>query len=437
SPLSSASVKVKNSAGTTLKEMDTDRAGRFVIPDLPGGEYLVSISKSNYSTINVRMTAQPDAAPVPVLRMIKFGVISGHITSPRTGGSVTVIEQVSEGQIPRTFSATINPAGEFRIFGIPPGRYLLTAPLTAATASGPVRGMAIYPNHSRPREFVITGGEEYSIPEFALPADSMSSISGKVTGPGTPQIFSLALVESAHPSIRLMVALTQEGGAFRFDSILPGTYDLIATGPVTPAPSLFAHTRLVLNSQKVDNLDLVLKPGRSIEFSVDAESRCAADGTLTLQAIGSWALVRDLKLTKPISPTSPARFENVAPGPFNVSVQGSSGKCIGVASTGIDLRNDAPPEHATVVFHPLSSIHGPTSFGNIMVLRDVTAGRESAPTIDAIVGNTAKDFRFDDLLPGQYCLTTMSATDVIPHWSPETGCSTPIIELAPGESKGL
>jgi hypothetical protein len=382
------------------------------------------------------MTAQSDAASVPVLRLIKYGVISGHITLPRTGCCATAVEQVTEGQIPRTFSGLIGATGDFRIYGIAPGRYQLTVPLFDSTAPKLLRGMVLYPDPSRPREFVITGGEEYSIPEFTIPSNNTSSIRGKVTGPGTPQIFSLTLVESAHPSIRLMSALTAEGGAFHFDNILPGTYDLFATGPLKPvqAPSIFAQTRLVLNSQKVDNLELELKAGRSVEFTATANPACIPEGSLTLQAIGTWAFTRDLKLTATISPTKPARIENVAPGPFNVSAQSSSEKCIGVVSTSLDFRNDATPEHATVVFQPLSSIHGATANGNIIVLRDLTPGRES---VQAIVGNSPSEFRFDDLLPGKYCLTTLPATDVIPHWSAESGCSNPIIELAAGESKGL
>src|SRR5882672_9848017 len=85
-PVTAASVRLKAITGATLKETDTDRSGRFVLPDVRTGEYLVSVSKANYATVNARMATQGDATPTPVLRLIKFGVISGHITAPRTGG---------------------------------------------------------------------------------------------------------------------------------------------------------------------------------------------------------------------------------------------------------------------------------------------------------------------------------------------------------------
>jgi hypothetical protein len=368
--------------------------------------------------------------------------MSGHLTSPRAGGTVTAIEVVPAGQNPRSYSGTVDPAGNFRIFGIAPGRYQLTAPLTAATLPTPPRGVSFYPNNANPREFVVTGGEEYNALEFTSPADGMSYISGKVTGPGTPQIFALSLIESEHPSMRLMTALTAstEDGTFHFDSILPGTYDLYATGPVTPPPSFFAHVRLVLNGQRVENMDFVLRPGIPVELAVSTgkavapNSSCSPDGVITLQAIGTWAPVRDLKFTAPISPGTPAHFENVPPGPFSITAQSTTGNCIGVTAAVLDLRNDITPERITMMFQPLGNIHGNAAAGSVVVLRDMTPGREST---QAMFLSPANPYRFDGLAPGQYCVITHSATDTIPHWSPESGCPNPIINLLPGESKGL
>jgi hypothetical protein len=429
-PVASASVKLKTTTGTTLKEADTDRSGRFVLPDVPTGEYLVSVSKSNYAAINARMAAQADSTPIPFFRLIKFGVISGHITSPRLGGTVTAVEIVAEGQIPRTYSGTTGANGDFRIFGIAPGRYQLIVPLNATTASGPVRGIALYP-----REFVITGGEEFPIPEFTVSTNGASSISGKVTGPGTPQMFSLMLAESDHPSIPLMTALTAEGGAFHFDGILPGAYDLYARGAFVGPPSLYTHVHLLLNSQKLENMELVLHAGRPVTFTMMSNPACSPDGLITLQAVGAWAVNRDLKLTAPITPSAPARFENVGPGPFIVTARSSSGNCIGVTPALLDLRKEASTERATVVFQPLSSIHGSTANGNVVVLRDMTPGRDSP--VQAIFASSPAEFHFDGLAAGKYCVTTQPSIDPIPHWSPESGCSVAIIELAAGETKRL
>jgi len=440
-PVTSASVKLKAITGATLKEIETDRGGRFELSGIPRGEYVVVVSKSNYATINALMTAHGESAATPIFRLIKFGVIFGHITSPRPGGTATAVEVVSEGEIPRSYSGTIGANGEFRIFGIAPGRYQLIVPLNGATASGSVRGVALYPTSSQPREFVITGGEEFPVPEFTISTNGVSSISGKVTGPGTPQIFSLMLADSEHPSIPFMTVQTAQGGAFRIDGILPGTYDLYARGAFIGPPSLFAHVRLALNSQTLANMELILKPGSHVEFAMDAgkpatsNSHCSPDGTITLQAVGAWALNRDLKLTAAVAPSSPARFENVGPGPYIVTAQDTTGNCIGVTPALLDLRRDTGPKSVRVGFQPLSSIHGSTAIGNVVVLRDVTPGRDSP--VQAIFANSAVEFHFDGLAPGKYCITIQPSIDPTPHWSPESGCSATVMDLSAGESKGI
>jgi|GEM_PF-3421129 len=56
-PVPAASIKLKSANGTTLKEMDSERNGQFAFPDLPAGEFVLSVGKSNYATVTARMTA--------------------------------------------------------------------------------------------------------------------------------------------------------------------------------------------------------------------------------------------------------------------------------------------------------------------------------------------------------------------------------------------
>ena len=186
-------------------------------------------------------------------------------------------------------------------------------------------------------------------------------------------------------------------------------------------------------------MDLVLKPGSAIEFALGANktssnSACSADGVITLQTAGTWAMVRDQKLTAPIAPLAPARFENVGPARFNVTARSNVGNCIGVTVATVDLTNGGATEPAAVVFQPPSSIRGMASAGSTVILRDVTPGREA---IHAVFAAVASEFLFDGLAPGQFCVTTQAAADTIPHWSPETACETPVVDLKGGESRRL
>jgi hypothetical protein len=432
-----ASVRLKTAAGVTVKEIETDRSGRFEVSDVAAGMYQVSITKANYASLNARLAAGNTPVASPVLRLIRYGVISGHITSPRVGGAVVVIEQVPNNMIPRTYSGTIDAAGEFRVFGIPPGRYVLAAPFNSAnTIPGVARGFALYPTHARPLEFEIAGGEQYEANDFVVQRGGTSTISGKISSPAGPQTYTLAIVPSEYPSIRVQLTLTAMDGTFKLDNFHPGAYELYASGPVM-RPSLFAHVHLDLHSQTIENMDIRLEPGRPVEFMLPLDNPnpdCSPDGTLTLQSLGSWPLVRDQKIAMHITPQqTPIRIENIGPTLFAVTAQSTTGGCTGVTDRLFDMTGDVPPRRVIMGFQPPSVIHGAAPAASVVILRDVTPGRE-APVQAAFP--TSSGFRFEGLAPGQYCVAKRSATDVTPRWTSESGCDN-VVEVAPGESKGL
>jgi hypothetical protein len=415
--------------------MDTDRNGGFEFPDVAVGVYQLSIAKANYASLNARMATSTAS---PVLRLIKYGVISGHITFPRRNATVIVIEQVPKNQIPRTYSGMIDAAGDFRIFGIPPGRYVLAALFTSAnTLPDAFRGIAMYPTGARPREFEIAGGEQYEVSDFIVQPGGTSTISGRISSPAGPQTYTLTMVPTGYPFIRVLSTLTAMDGTFKLDNIHPGSFELYASGPVMP-PSFFAHVHLDLHSQNVENLDLRLQPGRRAEFMLSpdpAHPACSAEGTLTLESLALWPLVRDRKITTPIRPQqAPIPIENVGPSQFIVSVQSTTGGCTGITERIFDMTGNVPPQRMIMGFQPPGVIHGGAAAGGVVILRDLTPGRE-AP-VQAVFPNSP-EFRFESLAPGLYCVVKRSAIDTILRWTSESACGESVIELAPGESKGL
>ena len=119
-----------------LKEAETDRDGGFVLGRLAAGEYRLAITKANYVGLTVRFSTNLPASPV--FRLVRYGVISGQVPGAR-GGAVVAYEKVPHGRIARVYRGTVDGAGEYRIFGIPPGRYVLGT-LNTNTGSGLQRG---------------------------------------------------------------------------------------------------------------------------------------------------------------------------------------------------------------------------------------------------------------------------------------------------------
>src|SRR6185295_10245981 len=159
-----------------IKEVETDRSGDFTITGLQPGAYQFAITKSNYMPTTVRMVTQagtPPVQPVPLVRLVRYGVITGRV-SPASAGGVSVLEEVPEGVVARRFVATANSAGEYRAFGLPPGRYVV------GTVS---RGLRLHPNNAQPREFSISGGEDYDRIDLSNPQTESFAVTGTVRSP--------------------------------------------------------------------------------------------------------------------------------------------------------------------------------------------------------------------------------------------------------------
>ena len=129
----------------------TDEQGRFMVATLPAGRYSVYASKASYLTAYYGGTRPGRGPSAPLLlatgqsitdvtlRMAKGGVITGRITDefgmPLQGLNVRVLQPLMrEGE--RVWSQvgisgggpnTSDDRGIYRIYGVPPGNYLVTA----------------------------------------------------------------------------------------------------------------------------------------------------------------------------------------------------------------------------------------------------------------------------------------------------------------------
>src|SRR5215475_9019180 len=121
-PVAAANVRLSDVDGKVIKEVETGPDGRFAIRDLAQRQYRVAITKRNYASLQGFVSASSEGAIPLVFRLVRGGVITGHIF-PAQSGRIVAIEKVPDGQVPRTFQAEIDRSGEYRLFGIPPGRY--------------------------------------------------------------------------------------------------------------------------------------------------------------------------------------------------------------------------------------------------------------------------------------------------------------------------
>lgn len=71
SPISDAAVTIKNAGGTTtVKSGKTDGSGNYTIAGLAAGNYVLSIGKSGYITLDNNVTATSSCSSVPVTKTV-------------------------------------------------------------------------------------------------------------------------------------------------------------------------------------------------------------------------------------------------------------------------------------------------------------------------------------------------------------------------------
>jgi protocatechuate 3,4-dioxygenase beta subunit len=137
-------------------EADTDTSGRFRFTGVPPGEYTLAAAARGYLILDRDSARQPRRegtlfalAPAQnlsglVLRLTPFGAISGRIVDddgdPVAAGEVqvwhvTYRNWIRELAADRGYNTLTDDRGIFRIAGLPPGRYYLSAAPPNRTAT--------------------------------------------------------------------------------------------------------------------------------------------------------------------------------------------------------------------------------------------------------------------------------------------------------------
>ena len=119
--------------------------------------------------------------------------------------------------------ATTDANGQYRLYNLPPGRYVIVVSYgasttavgssgSAATSSRLGSGFQFYPENPRPRVFEITAETTRNI-DFTLQTGAVYSVSGKVELPGAKGTYWLALTPVEQTAMASAVAQTETEGS--------------------------------------------------------------------------------------------------------------------------------------------------------------------------------------------------------------------------------
>ena len=312
----------------------TDDQGRYVVADLPAGTYSISASKAGFvnGLYGQRHPLQP-GTPLDIVdgqqvgnvdvKLLHGGVITGRLTDedgqPLVRARVTVQRyQYVNGDRQLTIAGTgqSDDRGQYRIFGLAPGDYIVDAtavdPSMGAGGLGAIianfagrggRGGAIAfgaPPDSEPTGYAetyypgvmdsttagkVTVGpaQEVSSVDFQVQLVAFATVRGLVGGADANPASVMLVPEDANghtvPGASVLRGRVERGGGFMVSNVPPGRYLAVArSGGRQDDPKAGLQT-VVVNGQDIDNLGIVLLPGVSMSGNITVESSGTAAPT--------------------------------------------------------------------------------------------------------------------------------------------------------------
>jgi len=264
-PVRRAAVSVVNTDGSVARTTFTDGAGRFTLSTLPEGRYSLSATKApflrtNYGARRYDLPGTPiilkDAARMAdvALRLQRGGVLSGRITDengePAFGVSIRLLQvrtQFGErAYVPvstvGTSTDTTDDRGAFRLFGLPPGEYVVSA--SPRTPAGEIRAMTeqeireVMQAVQQQQQAAAQAAQPTSIPgQNAAPTPQPApSDVDKVTVAFTPVFYPGTTVAASAASVTLGPGEERNGVDFALRLVRTGTIEGTVSVPQGIAP---------------------------------------------------------------------------------------------------------------------------------------------------------------------------------------------------------
>ena len=323
-PIRRAQVRISGqAAGNRLAT--TDAQGRYEVRDLPAGRYTIAAAKGGFVSLQFGQK-RPSESGTPldvadgqvidklVIALPRGSVISGRITDefgePVANAVVSAMRYGFAAGTRRLMPAggqnardTTDDQGHFRLFGLSPGEYVVSASFRtggeAIDPAGENTGYAatFYPgttNVAEAQRVSVAIGQEQGSVHFSLVATRLVRVTGTVlNSQGTPiaeggVMLSPSGGRAAVPAPTGSISgAIDRTGQFRVMNVPPGRY-IAQVRPGrgregVPATREFGRQEITVGPQDLDGVVLVTAPGARITGAIVSDS--GATGTLRPQDV--------------------------------------------------------------------------------------------------------------------------------------------------------
>ena len=449
-PIADAEIAIVTSEG--VLETTTDASGRFAMDNVPAGRQTVLIRADGFfvesttpntplaarAEVPVTVTAGATPVAIPNVSMVQGGTVSGRVVDP-FGNPLPFVRvqalrpeagKLNSGVMPDFGNRMTDDRGEYRMFFVPPGEYVIRAQVQGGRPAGPVQtspGQAdiLVPTHypsttdvAQAGKVTVKSGEEVrgidiavkmeivNIPPPAPKPTGGVKISGLVIDGLLPRIGGGSLMlgsesEAAPPRQVGNVIIGATPGAFEIPNVQPGKYDLFVSmghenGSPGPGGGIQAWGRATVEvrDQDVDGVRMTVHPSMDVPGVVKIDGKPApAGGTLkiglsvtgTASRIGNYRGILDRTQTP--GDGGKVLIPRAAEGNYQVFVQGAENLYIAdvrqgetsILVSGIDVRNAPPAPFEVLLLSDGGAVEG------------VVSNPDKSPTIGATVALVPAD----------------------------------------------
>jgi len=457
----------------------TDSAGRFHIPNVAPGKYRLAAARNGFvetdygardpQSAGDLISVEPRRRVMDLaVRLMPHGVITGRIVDedgePVAGVQVQAWRyRYSQGrkQLAAYGSASSNDIGEYRIYGLPPGKYFVSATHprssgidrwapyapSGANDSGQQYVTVFYPSAvevstAAPVE-VGAGGEVRGL-DIALMKVRTITVRGRVTdATGSDRrrltVFLAPKDGGAWTSVRRASGVSANG-EFEIRGVTPGSYFLIAS-IADRERALSARLPLQAGSSNIDNVTLTINPPMELSgrVRIDGSSPAAASlSSIQVNLIRKYAVPMSFGADLSARAKTDGSFtiSNVSPDVYVLTVSNLPESCyvkairvndIDVLTAGLDTLQGAPGL-IDVVLAPNAGVASgvvqddadqPVAGAAVVLVPGEKDRREFAHYYRTATTDSSGRFTFKNLEPGRYTAYAWSTVDPGAYLDPD------------------
>ena len=306
-----AQVRLTQNAGGAAATTRSGRDGRFAFTNIVPGPFLIAASKTGYSS-----DGSPFGRPITVaatgaeaeLTLTPWSVVTGRVVDesgePVQGASLQLLRPQFQDGRRRLVSAatrTSDDRGVFRIFGVEPGQYVLSASAgDVSTAELPGYVRTFYPGVTDVEfsPFITVGaGQVQSGADITLVRQRTARVSGIVRDaqgrPGLVGSLNLIPSQSSSSLAAPVGARVSDGGAFEFPNVPPGQYVIQAYRGARnrSTEGEFATLRVSVGDRDVEGIVLQATVGSvlagRVSFNGSSPDAAPRRAAINIQAVPS------------------------------------------------------------------------------------------------------------------------------------------------------